>query len=60
MPLGSPDVDWFLAEALLNKQYDRFGPLLPGMPLSSVGMENGRDDDIRSGRIHDALYATQF
>ena len=60
MPFGSPDEDWFRAEALLKRQDDRFETSLHEMPLSSVGRENGRDDDIRCGRIHDALYATQF
>ena len=37
MPLGSPEVDWLLAEALLERQSKRAD--LTAMPLFAYGLE---------------------
>ena len=38
MPMGSPDEDWFFAEQLLRKRYQRSRLSIPEMPLAAFGM----------------------
>jgi hypothetical protein len=38
-PIGSPDADWYLAEALLKRQYKRLELSMREMPLFAFGME---------------------
>ena len=40
MPMGSPDEDWFFAEQLLRRRYQRSGLSMPEvmMPLAAFGM----------------------
>jgi hypothetical protein len=38
MPFGSPDEDWFFAEQLLRRRYQRSGLSMPGMSLAAFGM----------------------
>lgn len=39
MPIGSPDVDWFLAERLLSSQVGPQSPSVGEMPLLAFGIE---------------------
>ena len=39
MPIGSPDADWFLAEKLLKKEYERFELSMREFPLFAVSLE---------------------
>ena len=38
MPFGSPDEDWFFAEQLLRRRYQRSGLSMPEMSLAAFGM----------------------
>jgi len=38
MPMGSPDEDWFFAEQLLRRRYQRSGLSMPEMTLAAFVM----------------------
>ena len=59
MPFGSPDEDWFEAEAILNRQEDRFEPPLHAITLFEFGTETRQRNDISRGHIHDAVHPAQ-
>src|SRR5262249_42809529 len=59
MPFGSPDYDWFEAEAILNRREDRFEQPLQALTLSEFGTETRQNNDLPCGHIHDAFYAAQ-
>ena len=38
MPMGTPDEDWFFAEQLLKRPYQRSRVSMSDMPLAAFGM----------------------